>query len=246
MTEEIKNNEENTQDQVKKEETETKAVEPENVEKKEEEVKEDPNWKAIREARKKDRQEKEAAEKRAIEKEREAQALKEAMESAFSKMPSQQGYYSNYQDQPEEDIIDQKVRAALEARDLQYKKEQMEREKREAPQRILQTYPDFNQVVSEENCDYIDYHHPEFTAPFKHMPEGYEKWVAMYNLVKKLAPNASQSRQDSKKIDDNLNKPRSMSSTGMSQDKGEVSFNLTKERKQQNWERMKKLMNSAS
>lgn len=206
----------------KKEEANVAQKQQEN--KKEDEVKEDPNWRAFREARKKDRADKEAAEKRAIEKQAENDALKAAMEAAFAKSSPISHNANSYgqqidqsQEETEDEKIDKKVRAALAAREIEYERKLQEREKEEAPKRLMQTHPDFNRVVTQDNCDYMDYHYPELTAPFKYMPEGYEKWVAMYKLVNKFIPNSANAKKDAAKADSNQNKPKSISSMGITQ-----------------------------
>src|SRR6185312_8982432 len=210
-----------------------------------EETKEDPNWRAFREARKKDRAEKEAAERKAAEKEAEVAALKAAMEAAFAKgspVPLSNQYSDQYpQEESEDDRIDKKVQAALAAREAAFEKERAEREKHEAPQRIQQTFPDFKMVVNQENCDYIDYHYPELSAPFQYMPEGYQKWAAMYNLIKKIVPNSATAKKEASRAEANFNKPKSISSTGLTQTGESASARLTEDRKAQNWERMQKL-----
>lgn len=210
------------------------------------EITEDPNWRAFREARKKDRAEKEAAERKAAEKEAEVAALKAAMEAAFSKgnpvAQQQQQYDYGHQEETEDERIDKKVQAALAARESIYQKERAEREQQEAPQRIQQTFPDFKNIVNQENCDYIDYHYPELSAPFKYMPEGYEKWAAMYNLIKKMVPNSATAKKEAARAEANFNKPKSMSSTSLTQSGESASARLTEDRKAQNWERMQKLL----
>jgi len=214
------------------------------------ETKEDPNWRAFREARKQDRIAKEAAERKAAEKEAEAAALKAAMEAAFSKIPQRgedTSQYANYEE-TEEQRIERKVNEAIAARDAQFRREQEERERQSAPQRIKQTYPDFNQVVNQDNCDYIDYHFPELSKPFEHMPDGFDKWSAMYNLIKKFVPNATTAKRESARVDANMAKPKSMSAPAMTQSQqvpGSSNI-ISEERKAANWERMRKTMNSVS
>ena len=114
--------------------------------------KEDPNWRAFREARKKDRAEKEAAERRAAEKEAEAAALKAAMEAAFAKSaPTPQAYQQYYgvnqePEESEDERIEKKVQAALAIREAAAEKARREREQQELPQRLLHAYPDYHQI----------------------------------------------------------------------------------------------------
>ena len=211
---------------------------------------EDPNWRAFREARKKDRSEREAAERRAQDKEAEIAALKAAMEAAFSKGPAvqqQSDQYGYVAEETQEQLIDKRVNAAIAAREAQYQREQAEREQREYPQRLVQTYPDFNQTIAQENLDYLDYHYPEVSQVIQRLPDGYDKWAAIYKNVKKFVPNHSQMKKDSARADANFNKPKSISAgnTGASIP-GPGSHVLTKDRREANWERMQRTLKGLS
>ncbi len=212
-----------------------------------EEAKEDPNWRAFREARKKDRAEKEAAERKAVEKEAEVAALKAAMEAAFSKgqlpaVPSPS--YEYQQEETEDERIEKKVQAALAAREAIADRARAEREQQEYPQRLQQIYSDFNQVISSENLDYLEYHYPEIAGPLKRHSDGFDKWSDIYKAVKRFVPNLEGSKKDAAKAEANFAKPKSMSATGMTQ-MGEPSpNNLSEDRKRANWERMQKMLKS--
>lgn len=242
---------ENIQQNLTEKKLET-PVQQKTEEKKDETPQEDPNWKAFREARKKDRAEKEAAEKRAIEKEAEVTALKAAMEAAFAKsIPNTQQHYSN-QDQylheeTEDERIEKKVQAAIAQREAQAEQARIQREQQEYPQRLTQTYPDFNHVISQENLDYLDYHYPEVSRPLQRLGDGFDKWSDIYKAVKKFVPNNTTVKKEATKIDANFNKPKSMSGPSIIQP-GEVqsSARLTEERKAENWARMQKILKGVS
>lgn len=209
----------------------------------------DPNWKAFREARKRDKADKEAAERRAAEKEAEATALKAAMEAAFSKQSQSRNtsYDQEEIELSEDERIEKKVQAALTARESQYQRERQERERNELPQKLLQTFPDYNQVVNEENGAYLEYHHPELYRSLLRQPENFETCSDIYKVVKKLIPNSSTSKKETIKADNNFNKPKSISSTGITQPgEAKSSSILSEERKQQNWERMQRIRKGLS
>ena len=214
---------------------------------------EDPNWRAFREARKKDRAEREAAERKAQEKETEIAALKAAMEAAFSKnAPTPQAYQQYYgQDQhheeTEDERIEKKVQAAIAAREAMAEKARLEREQREYPSRLAQTYPDFHNTIAQENLDYLDYHYPEVSRPLQRLQDGYDKWSDIYQAVKKFVPNGANARKDAARADANQNKPKSISSASITQP-GEAtgSAKLTEERRAANWERMQKILKGVS
>ena len=215
-----------------------------------EETKEDPNWRAFREARKKDRLEREAAEKRAKEKAEEAEALKAAMESILNKggsnnQPQQrESYYENdYESEESEDAkIEKKIQAALEKQRLENERLREEQERQQYPQRLKSNFPDFDQVISQENLDYLDYHYPEIARPLGRAQENYDKWVDIYKAVKRFVPNTDRKR-DIKKAEDNSQKPRSMSTASVTPSaQGGSPIHIDKERKQANWERMQRVL----
>ncbi len=222
------------------------------------EVNEDPNWKAFREARKRDRAEREAAEKRALEKEAEVAALKAAMETAFSKQAPtpeayqnyygmNQGYYQNdnQNEDTEDQRIEKKVNILLEQREKKYRQEQEEYERREYPNKLARDYPDFKHVCSQENLDYLDYHYPELSRPLQRLPEGYDKWSDIYHAVKKFIPNHGSMKKESARADQNSNMPKSISSPQLSNpgEKSMEPWQETEKRRAENWARMQKTIN---
>lgn len=215
------------------------------------EEKEDPNWRAFREARKKDRAEREAAEKRAAEKEAEAAALKAAMEAAFARDQSNNrqmnNSYPEHIEEGEDERIERKVQEAIKQRENQFRKETEERERALYPQRLQQTYADFSSMVSQENLDYLDFHYPEVSRPLQRLQDGYDKWSDIYLAVKKFVPNQAHVKKDSMRAEQNQMKPRSISSDNVIQpheQKGAVF--LSEDRKAANWQRMQKTMNQMS
>lgn len=224
-----------------KTESEVKQV-PEG-EKQQESV-EDPNWRAFREARKKDRAEKEAAERRAAEKEQEVAALKAAMEAAFAKSaPAQHQQQNEYYEETEDQRIEKKVQAAIAEREEAAERIRQQREIQEYPDRLRQAYPDFNAVVSSDHLDYLEYHYPEVAGPLRRLPDDFNKWADIYRAVKKFVPNIDSARKEQSRANENFNKPRSMSSTTVTQPTDSPgNMRLSDERKAANWERMQKLL----
>lgn len=209
----------------------------------------DVNWKRFREQRKKERAEKEAAERRAAEKEQEVIALKAAMEAAFSRQQPSAAPVDQYgyaQEETEEQRIDKKISAALAARDEQYRREAAQREAQEYPQRLKHVYPDFDQVVSQENLDYLDYHFKEVSNPLQRLENGYDKWADIYRAVKKFVPNHANAKKDAARAEANFNKPKSMSSMGAEAPMAQGAPMLSKDRRAENWERMQKTLKGVS
>jgi hypothetical protein len=216
------------------------AQETNSPEAKAEQPPEDPNWRAFREARKLDRAATEAANKRAAEKEAEAEALKAAMEAAFAKSPPYQQQHQEYgqEEETEDQRIEKKVQKALEAREQQYRQEAARREQQE--------YPDFNNMIAQENLDYLDYHYPEVSRPLQRLQDGFDKWSDIYHAIKKFVPNHANIKKDSMKADSNMLKPKSMSSMPNSPPTGKAqeSWKETEQRRAQRYEDMKKIINS--
>lgn len=212
----------------------------------------DPNWRAFREARKKDRADREAAERRAVEKEAEVAALKAAMEAAFAKgnpVPQQQPNYfqGDYQHEDTEDErIDKKVQAAIAKKEAEYERMRVELEQREYPQRLKQSYPDFNQTISQENLDYLDYHFPEVSRPLQRLQEGFDKWEDIYRAVKKFVPNNTTVKKDAARADANSNKPKSISSTGITQTESRESQQSVEARRAERFRQMQRVINQVS
>lgn len=199
------------------------------------------NWAQVREQRAAERKARIEAEQRAKQKEQEAEALKAALEAAVGRMIPQQQQYNYEQEESEEQRIEKKIAEALKKERQRYEEEIRQREMQEYPTKIQRDFPDFQMVCSEENVDYLEYHYPEVATPYKYMPDGYEKWSAIYKAVKKFVPNPN-SKKEEKKIDKNLSKPGSISSVGTTQKEGgaPVPF-LTEEMKRANWEKMKSM-----
>jgi len=224
------------------------------IENKETETSEDPNWKAFREARKKDRAEREAAEKRAQEKESEVLALKAAMEAAFSKSaPSPQAYQQYYgmnnvtdnsEEETEDQRIEKKVAALLAAKEERQRRENEEHERQEYPNRLQRDFPDFNQVIAQENLDYIDYHYPEVSRPLQRLPEGYDRWADIYRAIKKFVPNNATAKKEAAKAEANFNKPKSISSIQPSQtgENAPRSMMDVERSRAENWARMQRII----
>ncbi len=207
---------------------------------------ENPDWRAFREARKKDRAEREAAEKRASEAAEKAEAMKAAMEALLSRQaPTQQQANTGWgqEEETEEQRISKLVDMRLAAKEQEYARQREDEERKHYPQRLQQNFPDLNQVLSQENLDYLDYHYPEVSRPLQRLQEGYDKWSDIYAAVKKFVPNQANAKRDVAKAESNFQKPKSMSAVGMSQPESQPgSHILTEEKRQANWARMQKLL----
>ncbi len=235
-----------SQDKVETPTAAKEEVKPSSVDVAPEQTQEDPNWRAFREARKLDRAAKEAAEKRAAEKEAEAAALKAAMEAAFSKTQYNQPQNEyGHEEETEDQRIEKKIQQALAAKEAQYMREAQEREQREYPQRLKQSYPDFDNMISQENLDYLDFHYPEVSRPLQRLQDGFDKWSDIYHAVKKFVPNHASAKKDVQKADINQMKPKSMSSMPNPPPVGKAqeSWRETEQRRAARFAEMKRIIN---
>jgi hypothetical protein len=203
------------------------------------ETQQDKNWKQFREQREIERKQKESAEKFASQKSAEAEALKAAMDALLNK-PN----HSNHQqeeDLSEDERIQKKVDAALQAKERVFEEQRRVREQQEFPQRLVQTFSDFNQVCTTDNLDYLEYHYPEVASAFKHVPDGFDKWAAVYKAVKRFVPN-TESKKEVAKAEKNFNKPQSMAVPGSTPTGDTAPIQMDDKRRKDNWARMQKVM----
>lgn len=199
------------------------------------------DWKRFKEARKLERQQKEEAEKRASTKTAEAEALKAAMEALLNKPNMSSSSVSNTEE-TEDERIQKKIDQALANERKRVEQLHREREEKEIPSRLQQMFPDFEQVCSDENKDYLKFHHPEVYEAFDKMPHSLDTYATIYKGMKKLIPN-THDQKDQKKAEKNMMKPKSMSVAGAAQtgDSAPTKM-LDEQRKKSNWQRMQQRM----
>lgn len=198
----------------------------------------DRNWRQFREQKEIERKQRLEAEKIAVQKAAETEALKAALEAVINK-PSQ--IHNQDEEVSEDEKINRKVEALLNAREKAYEEKMRQKEHEEFPQKLAQTFQDFEKICTTENLDYLQYHYPEVAEPYKDMPDGYNKWASIYKAVKRFVPNID-SKKDQAKAEKNLSKPQSMTSPG-STATGDHSPNiLDDQRKKANYSRMQKVM----
>lgn len=199
---------------------------------------EEINWRKFRQQREEERKQREAAEIYARQKEQEANALKQAMEALVS-APAQR---PREDEETEEQRIDKRVNDAILKREVEMEKKRIENEAKALPQTLARSFADFDQVCSPENLDYLDYHYPEISQPYRHLPDSFDKWAGIYKACKRFIPNKD-AVKDMKKAETNLAKPQALSKPGMSQTGDHApSSRLDQDRKDKNWQRMQKAM----
>lgn len=204
------------------------------------------NWKQFREQRKIEREKAQEAELRAQQKAEEAEALRKALEAVVDK-PSKKSYSGDYYEGTEEetDEIEKKLEQMIEERERKRDEERQKREMAELPQRLARDFNDFERICSQENLDYFEYHYPEVAAPFKYMPDNYEKWSSIYKAVNRFMPEVKNKNAE-KRAQQNLSKPRSSSAPGAEQTSDGAPMILDEKRREANWQRMQRVMKGIS
>ena len=193
------------------------------------------NWKNFRESRAKERQEKLEFERRAQESERQAAALRAVVESMSNKTIQNDG------EETEDQRLEKKIAKALEVQRKVFEEELREKEERELPQKLRTIYPDFEQVCSQENIDYMDFHYPEISQALEEMPNGFKKYSAIYKAAKRFLPNKDHKAQAAK-AEQNLMKPQSASRAGSAAPVEDTKRFLDDKRRSANWQRMQSVM----
>lgn len=205
------------------------------------------NWQKYREARERDRKALKEAQEREEKRRQEVEALKAALESVVSKPTPNDHQQTNYyeEDEDEQKRIERLVKEQIERDREARKKEEAEREQKEIPNRLAQTFPDYEQVCSDENCDYLLFHHPELAAGFRHMPDNFDKWATVYKAIKKYVPYQNK-EGDKKRMERNLSKPQSNPHSSMDTSPQTVGWKLTEQRRSENWRRMQSDMKNVA
>ncbi len=198
------------------------------------------NWKKFREDRAKERAATLEANNRAAAKEEEARALKAALEAVVNK-PSYNSVQNDSQDETEDQRLDRLIEEKWQKKQNKEREERAKQEAHELPQKMGRTFKDFDQVCSQENIDYLEYHHPEIHRALKKLPDSFDNWSDIYHTMKKLIPNAD-SKADAKKAEKNFNKPQSMSVAGSTQTSDHAPQMLTDAKRAANWKRMQQNM----
>lgn len=90
--------------------------------------------------------------------------------------------------------------------------------------KIKAQYPDFDQVVSRDNIELLNAMDPVLANALSKSPDLYEKAVSTYNVIKKFnIPNYDRYEAETKKIQENRAKPRSLASVAPQKGDGPLS-----------------------
>lgn len=195
------------------------------------------NWREFRKKREEELKRTREIEERAAAKAAEAEALKAALDAVLNKNQNQ----TNDEQDDEEKRIERKIEERFRRKAEEEERVRRERETAEMPLRIRQMHSDFDNVCTQENMDYLEFHYPEVAAGLQYMPNGIDKWTNVYKAIKRFIPNID-SKKEQKKIEQNLSKPQSMSVGGMTSTGDSAPRMLDEQKKEANWRRMQRAM----
>ena len=203
------------------------------------------NWKTFREKQAAERKAREDAEKRFEEEKQRAEAYRIALEASVNK-PSNNRQTNDYGSDPTEEIeeqrIERKFHQLLKKQREEDEKARIEKERLEIPKKLTAVYPDFDKVFNDENLDYLKFHYPEVASTFDYLPQTFESYANVYKTLKRFIPNNQEAKQDAQKVEKNLAKPGSISSTGNTHSGNAMgqggSVRLSEARMAENWSRM--------
>lgn len=206
------------------------------------------NWRKFREQREIERKQKEASDKRAREKEDEANALKAAMEAILNKqnvhIPTANAGYQ--EEETEDQRIQRKIDEALSRERQRYQEERIQEEQRMFPIKLAQVCPDFDNICTPSNLDYLEYHYPEVVAGYRNQPDSVEKWSNLYKAVKRFVPQGD-TKKEQAKLQNNQMKPQSFSApTTLQGSTTPPPIYLDEARRLANWERMQREIKGVS
>ena len=224
------------QEQPKGEIVETKPIETPQ----EEVSPQERNWRKFREERENDRKKLIEQQKIAKQKEEEAEALKKALEAVVNK-PSQQ-QYEEPKEETEEQRISREVERLLKVKEQERARLEQEKEFAEMPSRLSSNYKDFNEIVTMENLDYLEYHFKEIAEPYRHMPDSYKKWELLYQAIKKHIPDAGKKKHYEELAKKNLSAPQSSSVATVASKSDTGTHRISEQTKEANWQRMSRVM----
>lgn len=207
----------------------------------------DRDWRKWKEARQREREEAAKVEAARIKAENEAAALKAALEAVVNKPNNyqQQNSYSDDGGESEEVRIDRRVAEALAKREAEARKQKEIEDRQSLPVKLVNTFKDFNNVCTQENIDYLDYHHPELAKALGRNKDSFEGWADIYSAIKRYIPNP-ESLKDAKRADKNLAKPQSPTHSGMQPGAQQTTVKLDEKRRAENWARMQKTLKGIS
>lgn len=180
------------------------------------------NWAELRRQREKDREEMEALKT-------ELNRLKKP------ETPEEEDYGVN-----DDDLLEGKHLKELKRELKQLKTELQRKEASTMEDRLQMKYPDYADVVSTENIEYLKKHEPELAQSISSMQDPYQQAVAAYKLLKKVGKEPVVTPEQ-RKASENSQKPVSANAVTKNSAIGNAHLfenGLTKELKESLWKEM--------
>lgn len=148
----------------------------------------------------------------------------------------------------DEDLVEGKHLKNLHKEIRQLRSELKQRESSSVEDRLKLHYPDYAEVLANENIELLNKTDPEFAETLALQTDPYKRVVAAYKFLKKLGTqsNATESLEKKKAVE-NSQKPLSVQAVGKQSAVGNVGMfenNLTPEMKKQFWKDMQTAMKS--
>ncbi len=94
------------------------------------------------------------------------------------------------------------------------KKQQQYQQQQQAVQRIQSAMPDFQSIVNEESIKNFAAIYPEEYQSIGHIPDDYGRAKLAYTLIKSYGLNETHAPEQTRRIEENRNKPKASSASG--------------------------------
>lgn len=149
----------------------------------------------------------------------------------------------------EDDLIEGKHFIQLKKELEEMKSSWKQKELATVDERLKARFPDFSQVVSRENIEYLNNNHPEMAEALASYNDPYKKAVAAYEYMKLVAPSP-QVYEEKKKAEENMKKPVSVNAVNKQSVLGDAKafengLTLTPEAQKHYWREMNEAISGA-
>jgi hypothetical protein len=247
MTDQVKD-EEVKQDNKEPQENKQQTQEPQTQENEPQDDPVEKNWKAVREKQKEEERKRQEHERKIAEQ----QEMIKALEKVINTQGNAQGQTqpqtnsNGVEIHPNEWVTGEQLEKIREQDRKQYdeirKKEEAYRQQMEMQQKLNNNYPDYKDVLNQDNLAYLEYHEPEIAASIQQIQDPYLQVAAAYKNVKAFVPQMHE--RDKAKMERTQNAPGSLSDPRLNNHTNQNatmqpnSKRLSKQRQQELWKEM--------
>lgn len=129
---------------------------------------------------------------------------------------------------------------ATEAVKKALEEDRRQRSEQELPYRLKNQYPDFENVVTEDNVKQLRAQEPELAQALSQIHDKQAQAIAAYKYIKSFIPKAAEQTDYKERVEKNSKKPGSLSAVGSSSLSQATGFEkgLTPELRKQLWQEM--------